>query len=230
MFDFRGWILRAEAFTTGLRRLEGQVQTETLVAPPLTLDALQRLEAAIPQPLPLPLRRFLREGSAHCACRYVWEPPAAIAEQLPEIFGGGAMGGGAHLCNAEELVDDCQACQEWATETWIAHFPEDKTLWLHAMPFASVRNGDYLGLDLSKGERDPPVVCLSHDDHSGSIASTFEAFLLAWERLCYIGPEIWLLDEFRDPRTGLLDSETSKAEQLRRLFGVSDLRRTLVWH
>jgi hypothetical protein len=220
MFDFRGWTLRAEAFTTGLTQLAGEVRTETRVAPPLTLDALQRLEAALSRPLPLPLRSFLLEGSAHCACRYVWEPPEAISEQLPEIFGGGVTAGGANLCNAEELVDYCRGCQEWATETWIAHFPEDQVLWLHAMPFASLRNGDYLGLDLSKGERNPPVVYLSHDDHSSLIASTFETFLLAWERLCYIGPEIWLLDGFREPRTGLLDSETSRAEQLRRLFGV----------
>ena len=57
-------------------------------------------------------------------------------------------------------------------------------------------NGDYLALDLRAIETDPPVVYLNHDDESFLLSPDFVAFLSAWERLCYIGPEHWLLSEF----------------------------------
>jgi hypothetical protein len=219
MLNFKDWTARAAAFTAGLTRLQGTVKTEALVAPPLNMEALQRLEATLPRLLPLPLRSFLLEGSANCACRYVWDPPAHLCEQLPEILDGGVYGG-AELCNAEELVGYGRDCHAWAMETWVAESPDDQVLWLHATPFAALANGDYLGLDLSKQESDPPVVYLCHDDQSSLIAPNFASFLLAWETLCYIGPEIWLLDKFRDPGSGYLDSETPEAERLRHLFGA----------
>ena len=49
------------------------------------------------------------------------------------------------------------------------------------------------------------------------IAPTFIAFLNAWERLAYVGPEHWLLLEFTDSR-GRLEPEGDQAANLRRLF------------
>ena len=40
---------------------------------------------------------------------------------------------------------------------------------------------------------DPPVLYLNHDEDSSIIAPDLARFLLAWERLAYVGPDHWLL-------------------------------------
>jgi hypothetical protein len=62
-------------------------------------------------------------------------------------------------------------------------------------------------------------VYLNHDDDSSVIAPGLTAFLNAWERLAYLGPEHWLLLEFVDGR-GHLDPETERAAHLRRLLAA----------
>lgn len=50
------------------------------------------------------------------------------------------------------------------------------------------------------------------------IANSLDEFLLAWEALCYVGPESWMPRPFSDPATGLLEPSSQKAELLRKLF------------
>lgn len=64
---------------------------------------------------------------------------------------------------------------------------------------------------------DPPVVYLNHDDESVTIARSFDEFLRAWEGLCYLGPEHWLLLEFLGA-DGYLDANNDRAARLRALF------------
>jgi hypothetical protein len=47
---------------------------------------------------------------------------------------------------------------------------------------------------------------------------------VTWERLCYLGPEIWLLDRFRD-YDGLLVPDSRAVDQLRQLLGVPNVER-----
>ena len=131
----------------------------------------------------------------------------------------GYIYGGARLCDAQdlaELLEECRMAAEGFEEA-----PEQEAYWLNAFPFAWIRNGDKLGLDMRQKER-PPVVYLAHDDDSKVIAPDFGTFLETWERLCYIGPELWLLEEFINPETGFLDTNTAEAIELRKLFGVAE--------
>ncbi len=77
--------------------------------------------------------------------------------------------------------------------------------------------GSYLGVRAT-GKADPPVIYLAHDDESREIASSFTAFLTAWERLGYLGPEIWMLEPFLHPATGHLDADSESAQTFRRAF------------
>lgn len=87
-----------------------------------------------------------------------------------------------------------------------------------AFPFMFLSNGDLIALDISRGE-EGEVVNLSHErDEPMRLAATFEDFLAAWERLCYVGPECWELEPFVDPMTGYLDPSLPPAEALRRTF------------
>ncbi len=78
-----------------------------------------------------------------------------------------------------------------------------------------IGNGDYLGTRLA-GEPAPPVIYLPHDDESREIAPSFTAFLTAWERLGYLGPEIWMLEPFLNPAPGHLDADSEPVQALRR--------------
>jgi len=117
-------------------------------------------------------------------------------------------------------------CAKWANETWIADEPEEKSLWLNSRPFASLPNGDYLGLGDWSQESNPPVVYLCHDDSSQVLAQDLASFLEIWAGLGYIGPEISILDHFIDNSTGMLDASTLKAERLRDVFRSAEQKGT----
>ena len=221
MIDYASWVQRAKDFTVGLEgRLAGEWEVESSVAPPMDEPDLVGVENVLERKLPSSLRSFFQHGSRYCECRYVWTPNGISQDQINALFpDNGWIYGGARLCDVQdlaELLEECQMVAEGFEEA-----PEQEALWLNALPFAWIRNGDKLGLDMRQKEQ-PPVVYLAHDDDSKVIAPDFDAFLEAWERLCYIGPEIWLLEEFINPETGFLDANTAKATELRRLFGVAE--------
>ncbi len=221
MIDYAAWVHRAKNFTATLEsRLVGEWEVESAVAPPLDEPDLAGIESSLGRDLPLPLRRFFQFGSRCCECRYAWTPEGISQSQMNDIFpSSGYIYGGATLCDAQEVAELLKECQ-WAAEGF-EEAPEQEAYWLNTLPFAWIRNGDKLGLDLRQKEQ-PPVIYLAHDDDSVTIAPDFDTFLETWERLCYIGPEIWLLEEFINPETGFLDANTTKAIELRKLFGVAE--------
>jgi hypothetical protein len=81
-----------------------------------------------------------------------------------------------------------------------------------------MNSGDYLALDVTEAKDNPPVIYLSHDDESFVIAESFTEFLKHWERLCYIGPESWMLESFLG-ENGYINSDSAKAKELRKLLG-----------
>lgn len=188
---------------------------------------LQQLSKAVGQPLPAELLRFWRTGSRCCDCRYVCaEANGEALIRVEQIFSGDQdLYGGASFIDAMKLPHHISSCREWALIK--ADCAMEQNFWLNALPFVFIFNGDYLGLDISQPHDDPPVVYLCHDGESCLLATSFTAFLDTWERLCYVGPEIWVLEGFRG-NDGLLDADTSKAGQLRELFGTAELQPTVV--
>lgn len=221
MVDYAAWVQRAKNFTAGLEgRLAGEWEVEGRVAPPMAEPDIAGLESSLGRDLPLSLRSFFQSGSRFCECHYVWTPGSISQDQMNSLFPyNGYIYGGAMLCDAQEIAELLEECR-WAAEGF-EEAPEQEAYWLHALPFAWIRNGDKLGLDMRQKEK-PPVVYLAHDDDSKVIAPDFDTFLETWERLCYIGPELWLLEEFINPTTGFLDANTAKAIELRKLFGVAE--------
>jgi hypothetical protein len=69
------------------------------------------------------------------------------------------------------------------------------------------------------------VLYLSHDGDTAHLADSFTAFLMAWERLCYLGPEIWLLDRFLGDDGILAPGSPLRADRLRRLLGLPNVER-----
>jgi hypothetical protein len=221
MLDYAAWLARAQDFTSGLTRLPGNVTADVEIAPPLSGAAREELESSLSFPLPLSLRLFLVQGSGDCYCRYVWEPPPEMISQHKEILPYGRdIFGGLRYWNSDAILSGWQHCQQLAAEAVAASEPQYQEYWQQKLPFAFILNGDYLALDLSQQDLEPPVVYISHEgeEDGGVIAPSFDAFLQTWEQLCYVGPEAWLLGEFRDPASRLLDPRSDKAKKLRQLL------------
>ncbi len=219
--DMEGWIHRAAAFTETLPR---RIRTGTVevdgpsVEPPLSDAECRHLEASLTRGLPTVMNDLLTRGSRSCDCRYVYAPAADTLPKMEEVFPYNEwIYGGARFCSAEQIPYHVFNCGDWAEA--FAEFPEDQRMWATAFPLAHIGNGDYLGLDTAEGDDDPPVIYLAHDDQSRILSPSLSVFLSAWERLCYIGPEIWLLEEFLGD-DGMLTAVGAKADALRALLGA----------
>jgi hypothetical protein len=224
MFDYKLWIQRVASFTDNLAQLApdfDNVSSEVIVQPPLTESVLSEITSTIDKRVPQELAQFWLTGSRHCRCTYLCgEAKSEIVPQIEKIFGSfQEIYGGVSFINATDLSQHLINCRDWAEETWIAEYPQDKSFWLNSVPFVEMNNGDYLALDATEKTDNPPVVYLSHDEESFVIAESFTDFLTHWERLCYIGPEVWMLENFRNEK-GYINSDSVEAKDLRKLLGL----------
>lgn len=219
-FRFEEWVRTAKQQIELLsQRVAGEVESEVAVAPPLAASALDTLASELARPIPASLRNFLERGSGGFAFRYRWTPTGSQAEDIKTVFGGEASAwGGGELCQASSFAEWLADCKAWAEETWVAESPDDFAFWTQSFPILRMENADFIALDQRMPLTDPAVVYLSHDDESKIIAPSFTAFLREWERLCYVGPESWMIEPFLDD-DGFLSSETEAASTLRRAFG-----------
>jgi hypothetical protein len=221
-FDYDGWVSRAVDFT---RRLAGRAAIDVRAAdrePALSVAAVNELERALGRTLPGVLRGLFERGSGGLNCRYLYEPQpegeeqerfAALFPHQTYVYGGARM-------LAAVLPDLQQSATEWVRDTWVAEDPAQRAVWATALPFAGLDNGDFLALDLGVPADDPPVVYLAHDDEAIVLAPSLSDYLVVWEALCYIGPEMWLLESFRHS-DGQLDGSGQNANSLRALLGAT---------
>ena len=219
-FSFEGWIKEFISFVesrTGRRGFRGSCRVE----PPLAEDEFERTVAKLPLPVPDDVRKFLLTGSGGCRFSYQWRFEEEDAGCL-ENFGSEdyRIFGKATLCVWKNFVRQARECRQWAEETWIAEYPEEKAVWLNCLPVAGLANGDYLAVRADGAGTGSAVYYLAHDDASQILAPSFPAFLDAWAKLGFIGPEIWVLEPFLDPGTGFLSGETAEAADLRRLLAL----------
>jgi hypothetical protein len=218
-FDFRAWVSRAQAFTIEIRSAPAVTVRSAAVSAAATASDLERVERAAGAAIPAPLRAFFLRGSAALDCAYVFEPGGQVLERLKSVLPEQMrVFGGARIGPVSEIGDYASAVRAWTTDTWISDEPEQRAMWESAFPFLRLDNGDFLALDTRKRVDDPAVAYLCHDDDSFGLATNLREFLSAWERLCYIGPEHWLLRPFVNEQ-GRLDADSTRASQLRGLLG-----------
>ena len=94
-------------------------------------------------------------------------------------------------------------------------------IWKRTLPFIHVANGDTVGLHITDIPDSMPVVYLSHEEPAQVtvLSESLEQFLADWERLAYLGPEIWLLDHFLDhAQEGPTGIDCEKADRWRALL------------
>jgi hypothetical protein len=141
-----------------------------------------------------------------------------MAEREKHIFGdNGSVWGGVYFFDPLHLVNQLDICKGWAAMFEEYSDSTQAAIWLHSLPFQRIANGDYLGLDISAEQDDPPVVYLAHDGDSQIIAPSFTSFLQTWADLCYFGPESWMIDLFQ-AENGFLDATSPQAALWREML------------
>jgi hypothetical protein len=217
-FDYSGWAARAREFTQQLAARPGATVEAIEIEAPAASTEVARAERLQRTPLPEALRALYELGAQGINCRYTYDPDPdddIFIALFPTETG---LYGGAQLDRLENLADNQRSVREWARDTWIATEPRERAVWESALPFHRLQNGDFLALDRRENSPDPVVLYLAHDEESFELAPHFTEFLLAWENLCYLGPEAWLLSPFRGP-DGRIDATGARALDLRRMLG-----------
>ncbi|MCC7423898.1 MAG: SMI1/KNR4 family protein [Planctomycetaceae bacterium] len=221
------WVKRAVDFTTSLNRFGPETVRESTAAEPLSAAQLQALESSLAVRIPESLKHFLRTESAACCCRYnvsIHRPPTEVAVavmgmELASQMSAMNYSGGASLSQCENFAD-------WNPNPWWEGLEEhlDRAMievWSESFAFMALDCGDFLGLHTAANADDPPVVYLDHEgEFHRPIAPSLQYFLDAWEKLFYIGPEIWKLKPFLDQETGYLVPEGNEFIELQRVFAA----------
>ncbi|RYG55784.1 SMI1/KNR4 family protein, partial [bacterium] len=204
MMNYAQWLHSAKDFVEHLGQLQeefGSVDVKAHQTTPLTRESLEQIAAGIDREIPLELRNFWLTAARSSTYSYVCrDVKSNLAPAIEQVFGSRLdFYGGVHFFDPSELKEHLFSCTEWAD----GQEEDQVNLWLSTMPFQTIANGDYLGLDISVPHNDPPVVYLSHDDDCQVIAPSFTSFLQTWAELNYIGPESWMLEPFQSD-SGLL--------------------------
>jgi hypothetical protein len=221
-FSIRTWIERALAFTQSLQGLAGKKLIESSCPAETNRLNIQDVNRGLRVPVPKPIEDFVVAGSAGLQFSYVWTPPPSNQSMLNTIFGRRSyLWGGGELCRVEDFQNSQDACYWWLLGGIIQGCKrKGLEFWLRSFPFLPIRNGDFLALDVDVESKPQPVIYLSHESPGTCerIAESFEQFLINWDRLNYIGPDLGMLEPFRNAVTGYIDGESPPARVLRELF------------
>lgn len=218
--NFTAWVNEAKRFCQSLETLEGITRFEFEVAAPLGQDELSALEARWSHGLPVALRDFWTQGSAHFHCVYVWTPPAHKLSKMKTIFPHQSfIYGGPRFESAEHVYPGNSGMEPGCEDMEEAIGELAYRWWCEAAVIMYVGNGDLIALDQTADSQEPPVVYLSHDDESSAvIAPSLSYFLEAWAELCFIGPEIWLLEPWLGEFTRRIDPDRHRTPELKALL------------
>ena len=220
--DYGKWAGRLMTFGTEIcRRVGAEVEAGPELGPPVAEEDLLREERALGVRLPSELRRFFAEAGGRVWFRYGWTVPAKLRRKHlgsmlsdEELFG--------RVCiDLKALKNYQRDCRRIAENLRVPGAEEELEFWLGTLPFMQMDDGDCLGLDITSGDPNPRVVYLAHDGPSDVIGETFSSFLEAYERVCYLGPDSFMLEPFRDWDTGHLVGTRPEVSRLRGLFGMA---------
>lgn len=225
MADYSKWLKRAEKFARSVMRCPGECGLKIDIGPLLDPIEAKCLDTALPLGLPQILRDFYLTASASVECTYNWEPDGDCVGLLEQVLPSAqSVYGGPHLCSALELPQSQQQLFSFAeVMDELGRFgPAAAAVMRGSVPLIEIANGDYMILHLKAQGHDSQVVYVSHEADADvespitPISSTGEQFMVDWERIGYLGPEIWLLDAFLEasPKK-LLESSSSIASRWR---------------
>ncbi len=191
---YSDWIRRALEFVNALALADDSIAPLMNVAPCLTRQDLDTWQESEKRIIPNSYSEFLQFGASSCQIAYVFNGRNS----------GESIYGAIKFCSLDEISAVMESLIEFGE--WLCEIGQVEVgkVWQVAFPFSNLGNGDFLAFDLTSGVTDPPVIYLSHDEFViRKLASSLSSFLTEWEKLNYLGPAIWKLEDFIDS-SGLL--------------------------
>jgi len=176
--------------------------------------------------MPMSLRRFLTEQSAHIMFWWSTDTPP----RFPDVHDAPASG--SFELNLECLRNLTDGGKDWM----FGDEPDDvRERWVRSWAVIHAANGDMLALDVTEDANDPPVIYLNHEAHEAiwTVSPSWDTFIHEWARLGCVGPEEWNLEPFcqrrgdayadnAEERPFRLDSRCANARLFRAHFGMAD--------
>lgn len=191
----------------------GARDTRLEVAPPAVMPDVAAVERALGRSIP----PALREAVLHFSCRVevFWFLPEGAVPPFPEISHG--------VCSWDlAALPSLDAGRRRWLDMHGASAPGART-WQHAMPFATVGNGDVLAIDTaSEPQAVVYVSCNGGATHGWRLGDDFQDYLRRSSLLAFAGQEYWQVEPFLiSPATGLI-TDSANAREWRRWFGLPE--------
>lgn len=133
--------------------------------------------------------------------------PAEFAKRLMQVH----VRGGPHICNSEELAEWNGVDSKLVADDLTGMASE---CWRHCFFFLAMTNGDYLGLDTREDPFDPPVVYVGHENEAFPVSSSFDSFLIEWEKTYYLDVNSLRDFEFVGRNGQLFDATRGRLQEL----------------
>lgn len=204
----------AMRFVDRLRLSRFSSEVDAYVAPVLSDNELGDLQSLIAVEIPKPICEFLLSESAGVCIRYEvripFEPSADAVGLLGTEYAARISirhyYGGPTICNSclfrgwncfESKIDD-----DYGETCFV---------------FASMLNGDYLGLASTGG-----VSYWDHEIKSWTpISPSFSEFLEEWKKVFFLGPELNMIKQCLNSDTGMLDASVlDRCDQIKPLLDL----------
>jgi hypothetical protein len=224
--NYAQWLERLDDFVRRTARLPGEWWMRIDVAPPL------HRSTSFAERMPWGLRQFHTTAAEYATCNYNWHPnaecSATFAEFMPHrysIYGGIEVGAASNyaeleqqfnglveLLEDEKTIDDPHGYNRAAAQTLRQSAP----LWqlgtgdmIVECPPGSCGEATilFVAMELASMSESPLI----------KLSRSFDDFLLAWEQVGYLAPELYLLQPFlEDSPDGLLDGNSPLARRWNR--------------
>ena len=216
------WANRAVSFTSALERHTDRVTVNSCESDaPLKLRDLVPFMRASRQTYPEQIVEFLTAASSSCRCDFLARGKYTLSDEQARVFPAGQdlpdwyFHGVATLCNLEYFA-------EWMDAYTLV--PEEyQDDWHESFIFMNAQQFDFLALDLSSNDNDPPVILLSHEVFAkAQIAPNFSTFLERWEMVHYLNPINFFEFGFIDDATDEFDPQPDAIGRLHQSFPFLD--------
>ncbi len=163
-------------------------------------------------PLPIRLTELYHSVASRVHGRYECLLTPKTQDEFGSSFVGVRLVGGPLLLSPTELVSTKIDMLKWALQSWVANDTDEQTCWIESVPFAAMDNGDYLAFDEFE-----QVIYLDCNGESFVLDADFSEFWEKWERLFFVGPELWVFEPFWS-EYGLLVGNLENVARFRDVF------------
>jgi hypothetical protein len=189
--DSQAWVKRAQRFAEQLKQANPRSRVWFGLEPPANAETISEFETASGRRIPDQVRDFFVTATAEFDFGYVWEPNSnADRDVAVDAFKTDTVIGGVEsFCSLSRIESACRDELPEILDHALSRY-EDPPPFKDAFPIGFTGGGDCLVVASAANENAHPVFYFPHDNVPYYLAPSFVAFLAAWEKICYLDPDL----------------------------------------